>query len=59
LVNSEGRVFEKIRNFSVIPPLSIEDGTLTGKEEPVRKSVEKLHAELIDSLYDNPEEWIR
>ena len=59
LVNSEGRVFEKIRNFAVIPPLSIEDGTLTGKEEPVRKTVEKRHAALIESLYDNPAEWIQ
>jgi hypothetical protein len=59
LVNGEGRVFEKIRNFAVIPPLSIEDGTLTNKEEPVRKGVEKMHAALIESLYKNPGQWIQ
>jgi long-chain acyl-CoA synthetase len=57
-INSEGRVFEKIRNFAIIPPLSIEQGTLTGKEEPVRKRVEERYAELIDSLYTNPADWI-
>jgi long-chain acyl-CoA synthetase len=57
-VNSEGRVFEKIRNFAIIPPLSIERGTLTGKEEPVRKRVEEQYTELIESLYANPAAWI-
>jgi len=57
-VNSEGRVFEKIRNFAIIPPLSIEQGTLTGKEEPVRRRIEEQHAELIESLYANPAEWM-
>jgi long-chain acyl-CoA synthetase len=57
-INTEGRVFEKIRNFAIIPPLSIEQGTLTGKEEPVRKRIEERHAELIESLYANPGEWI-
>lgn len=59
VVNCEGRVFEKIRNFAIIPPLSIDSGTLTGKEEPVRRSVERLHAALIESLYENPAEWIQ
>jgi long-chain acyl-CoA synthetase len=57
-INSEGRVFEKIRNFAVIPPLSIEQGTLTGKEEPVRRRVEERYAELIESLYADPAGWI-
>ena len=57
-VNSEGRVFEKIRNFAIIPPLSIEQGTLTGKEEPVRRRIEEQHAELIESLYANPADWM-
>src|SRR5207253_9398116 len=58
-VNSEGRVFEKVRNFAIIPPLSIEQGTLTGKEEPVRGKIEEQHAELIESLYANQDAWIR
>lgn len=58
-VNSEGRVFEKIRAFAIIPPLSIEQGTLTGKEEPVRRKIEEQHAELIESLYKNPDAWMR
>jgi long-chain acyl-CoA synthetase len=58
-VNVEGRVFEKIRNFAIIPPLSIEQGTLTGKEEPVRSRVEEKYAELIDGLYANPAEWLK
>lgn len=58
-VNSEGRVFEKIRCFAVIPPLSIEQGTLTGKEEPVRRRIEELHAEVIESLYANQDGWMR
>jgi long-chain acyl-CoA synthetase len=57
-VNSEGRVFEKIRAFAIIPPLSIEQGTLTGKEEPVRRKIEEEHAELIESLYKNQSAWI-
>jgi long-chain acyl-CoA synthetase len=57
-VNSDGRVFEKIRNFAIIPPLSVDDGTLTGKEEPVRGRIEKQYAELIESLYENPKDWI-
>ncbi len=58
-VNSEGRVFEKIRNFAIIPPLSLEEGTLTGKEEPVRKRIEEKYAELIDSLYANQAQWLK
>lgn len=58
-VNSEGRVFEKIRNFAIIPPLSIEQGTLTGKEEPVRRRIEEHYAELIESLYANPANWLK
>lgn len=58
-VNSEGRVFEKIRCFAIIPPLSIEQGTLTGKEEPVRRRIEQQHAALIDSLYADPAAWIK
>jgi long-chain acyl-CoA synthetase len=58
-VNSEGRVFEKIRNFAIIPPLSIDQGTLTGKEEPVRRKIEEQHAELIESLYTNPADWMK
>lgn len=58
-INSEGRVFEKVRNFAIIPPLSIEQGTLTGKEEPVRRRIEEHYAELIESLYANPETWIK
>jgi long-chain acyl-CoA synthetase len=58
-VNSEGRVFEKIRNFAIIPPLSIDQGTLTGKEEPVRRRIEEEHAELIESLYANPADWLK
>lgn len=57
-INSEGRVFEKIRNFAIIPPLSIEKGTLTGKEEPVRRRIEEQHADLIESLYANQAEWM-
>jgi long-chain acyl-CoA synthetase len=58
-VNSEGRVFEKICAFAIIPPLSIEQGTLTGKEEPVRRRIEEQHAELIESLYANPDDWLK
>lgn len=58
-VNCEGRVFEKVRHFAVIPPLSIEQGTLTGKEEPVRCKVEIQYAALIESLYIDQTVWIR
>jgi long-chain acyl-CoA synthetase len=58
-INVEGRVFEKIRNFAIIPPLSVEQGTLTGKEEPVRSKIEEKYAQLIDSLYANPAEWLK
>ena len=58
-VNSDGRVFEKIRNFAIIPPLSVEQGTLTGKEEPVRGRIEEQNAELIESLYANPADWMK
>lgn len=58
-VNSEGRVFEKIRAFAVIPPLSIEQGTLTGKEEPVRGKIEEQYTELIEGLYANQAAWMR
>jgi long-chain acyl-CoA synthetase len=58
-VNTDGRVFEKIRNFAIIPPLSIDQGTLTGKEEPVRGRIEEQHARLIESLYANPADWLK
>jgi long-chain acyl-CoA synthetase len=58
-VNSEGRVFEKVRSFAVIPPLSIDHGTLTGKEEPVRRVIEERYTVLIESLYIDQSAWIR
>ena len=58
-VNSEGRVFEKIRHFAVIPPLSIDHGTLTGKEEPVRCKIEERYIVIIESLYVDQTVWMR
>ena len=36
----------------------VEQGTLTGKEEPVRRRIEEQYAELIESLYANPADWM-
>lgn len=58
-VNSEGRVFEKVRYFAIIPPLSIDQGTLTGKEEPVRGKIEEQYSVLIESLYIDQAVWMR
>jgi long-chain acyl-CoA synthetase len=58
-VNCEGRVFEKVRHFAVIPPLSIDQGTLTGKEEPVRRKIEEQYSVLIESLYVDQTVWMR
>lgn len=57
-VNSQGRPFEKIKNFLIVPPFNLEDGTMTGKLEPVRKTIAKKYAEEIAELYTRKDQWI-
>lgn len=59
-VNNSGetKVFEKIRNFDIIPALTVEEGTMTSTQKVQRKKVAEVHAERLDRLYAERENWM-
>jgi long-chain acyl-CoA synthetase len=59
-VNERGNreYYDTVRNIAIIDPLSVQDGTLTSSDKPMRKSILSKYSDLIDSLYAKTEEWL-